>query len=113
MSERKLLRFVHEHDLAKLHDELLAAGLAVERLEGDYGDDDEPIENGVRLVVPDDVDEKLVQRIVQAHDPTPAPPRPPGPSPIEEIVKVAQSPDTTLDDMKRAVAEWLPKLGGL
>lgn len=55
------LAYTRPHRLARLHDELLAAGITPERVEGN-GDD-------VWLTVPDGTSAAAVNAVVAAHDP--------------------------------------------
>jgi hypothetical protein len=59
------LHFARPNDLGKLHDELLAARIVPERVEG-LGDD-------IWLTVPESVSVAAITAIVEAHDPTPRP----------------------------------------
>lgn len=60
------LMFEKSNNLDRLHDQLVAAGVPVERIEG--------VDDTVWITVPDDVDESVIQRIVDAHKPTPTAP---------------------------------------
>lgn len=76
-----ILHYVKPHELARLGDELTAAGVACLRLEGDYRDAEgdkggemvaEPIPNGIRITVDDNGGETTaaaVAAVVEAHDP--------------------------------------------
>ena len=75
----KTLSFSRAHDLAQLHNELLAA---VPALAGTFLRDDgaeepklrvEGIGTTVHLTVPDDADERAIAAVVDAHEPKPAP----------------------------------------
>lgn len=62
-----ILTYEREHNLPKLHDELLAAGIVPRFVEGK--------DDLVRLTVEDDADDDAVAAIVARHDPTPVPAR--------------------------------------
>ena len=106
----KTLRFTRPHSLSTLHDELVEAIPALAPLdppdplapearepvisvEQDYEDAPPghgdraatPIENGIRLTVPDDADEEAIRAVVDAHHPAP---RPPEKSPAERVADV-------------------------
>ncbi len=61
----KTLRYSHPNLLARLHDELLAAGITPERVEG-RGED-------IWITVADGANEQTIAVVVAAHDPTPDP----------------------------------------
>lgn len=56
------LAYTRPNKLSLLHDELLAAGITPERVEG-HGDH-------IWITVADDVSEAAVEAVVEAHDPT-------------------------------------------
>lgn len=75
-----VLTYTKAHDLAQLHQELLAAGLAPERVEGERVEvvtpDPDPdqgdvvtYEDRITLTMPDGVDEPAIAAIVAAHVP--------------------------------------------
>jgi hypothetical protein len=100
----KRLAFTRIHLLDKLNDELLAAIPALapkanadSELEAVFtisGDGDELV-----LEVPDDVDEKAIAAVVDAHDPTP-----PAPPPDPALAIAAAS---TVEELKQAVLEYV------
>ena len=72
--------FKRPHDLSRLHDELLAAGISVESVEEDYRDPvgeepglivAEPVKDGIRVTVLEGTDKSAVQAVIDAHDPAP------------------------------------------
>lgn len=85
------LEFTREHALSKLHDELLAAGVVPELVEGDG--------ETCWITVADDADAELVRQVVDAHDPTP--PAPP-PDPDEELAAAIEAA-TTIEELKHAL----------
>lgn len=90
----KRLHYTKPHLLSKLHDELIAAGIVPERVEGD-GED-------VWLTVTDGTVESAVAAVVDAHDPTPPPP-PPTPG---EALEAALGATATLLDVKATLVAW-------
>jgi hypothetical protein len=108
----KTLTFVRPHDLGKLHDELLAAGVPLPLVNGCtpvQGRGDE-----IMLTVPDDADEQLIAAVVAAHDPAPAP----APDPDAELkaaIEAAQAQierTATLDELRVAMRELTDALLG-
>lgn len=92
----KTLTFVRPHNLGKLHDELLAAGVPLPLVDGCT-----PVQgrgNEIMLTVPDDADEQLIAAVVAAHDPTAVP----APDPDAEL-EAAIAAATTLEELKDAL----------
>ncbi len=92
----KTLTYVWPHDLARLHDELLAAGIALPLVDGcspvqGRGDD-------IWITVPDDTDDAAIAAVVAAHDPTPAPE-----SDADAELAAAIEAATTLEQLKAAL----------
>lgn len=79
----KQLQYVRPHLLSRLHDELVAAGIRPERVEG-IGDE-------ITLTVPDSQSEAPVAAVVQAHNAAPAPPA---------------AGYQLVDDLRQALANW-------
>lgn len=92
------LHFTKPHRLTKLHDELIAAGLTPERVEGT------PDGSEAWITVADNIDPAAVTAIVAAHNPTP--PAPPPDPDIELAAAITAA--TTLDALKAALLAPLP-----
>lgn len=88
----KRLPFAKAHRLSKLHDELLAAGITPERVEGTVDG------KTCWITVDDAFDPAVVQAVVDAHDPTPVP----APDPDAELAAAIQAA-TTLEQLKAAL----------
>lgn len=108
----KTLTYTRPHDLGRLHDELLAAGVPLPLVNGCtpvQGRGDE-----IMLTVPDDADEQLIAAVVAAHDPTPAPPPDPD-AELKAAIEAAQAKierTATLEEMKVAMRELTDALLG-
>ena len=108
----KTLTYTRRHDLGRLHDELLAAGVPLPLLDGCtpvQGRGDEII-----LSVPDDADEQAIAAVVAAHDPTPVP-EPDPDADLKAAIEAAQAEierTATLDDLRVAMRELTDALLG-
>jgi hypothetical protein len=79
----KRLHYQKPHLLSKLHDELIVASIALERVEG--------LDEDIWITVPDSQAKAPVDAIVSAHTDTPPPP---------------PSGHQLIEDLKSALANW-------
>lgn len=94
------LRFERPVALSRLHDELIAAGIVPERVEGN--------EEEVRLVLDDAVDEPAVLAVLDAHDPTPPAEEPPVEAQIADALEQAETFEEAKPLLVQLLRSWVP-----